>query len=239
MACYRAPGRPSWERERRLACHGNARPWRSSRPEAHRLTPRSPASSAAPGCWKRPPSPRHRRPSTPRPSRHGPRRRSISDRLGEPVPLLSEPVPGQADSGRAIRAALRHGLTAALKARDSDAVAALRTAMAAIDNAEAVPAPATNSPTTSVHFAGARGGPGSTEAARRQLSASDVRSVLRDQIAEHSRQAERYDTLGRADAAQRLRRQAGTLAPYLADDSASSRGRGALLRPYDGRPVDR
>jgi uncharacterized protein YqeY len=153
--------------------------------------------------------------------------------------LLSEPVPGQADSGRAIRAALRHGLTAALKARDSDAVAALRTAMAAIDNAEAVPAPATNSPTTSAHVAGARGGPGSTEAARRQLSASDVRSVLRDQIAEHSRQAERYDTLGRADAAQRLRRQAGTLAPYLADDSASSRGRGALLRPYDGRPVDR
>jgi uncharacterized protein len=134
--------------------------------------------------------------------------------------LPSEPVPGQTDSGRALRAALRHGLTAALKTRDSDAVAALRTAMAAIDNAEAIPAPATNSPTMSAHVAGSRGGLGSTEAVRRQLSASEVRNILRDQIAEHSREAERYDTLGQADAAERLRSQAHTLAPYLADRPA-------------------
>jgi uncharacterized protein len=122
------------------------------------------------------------------------------------------------DNGRALRAALRQGLTAALKTRDSDALAALRTAMAAIDNAEAVPVPAASPATSSVHVAGARSGPGSTEAARRELSAGELRDVLRGQIAEHSREAERYDALGRADAAERLRRQARTLATYLPAD---------------------
>jgi hypothetical protein len=44
------------------------------------------------------------------------------------------------DDAQALRAALRLGLTAAPKARDRDALAALRTAITAIDNAEAVPA---------------------------------------------------------------------------------------------------
>ena len=124
------------------------------------------------------------------------------------------------DSGQTLRAALRQGLTVALKTRDSDALAALRTAMAAIDNAEAVPAPTVNSPTTSAHVAGARSGLGSTEATRRELSASELRDILRGQIAEHSGEAERYDALGHADAAERLRRQARTLATYLADGPA-------------------
>ena len=128
--------------------------------------------------------------------------------------MPTEPVPGPADSGEALRAALRRGLTAALKKRDPDALAALRTAMAAIDNAEAVPAPA-----ASAHIAGAPGGIGSSEAARRQLSASELRAILRGQIDEHSREAERYEALGHADAAERLRRQASTLATYLADVS--------------------
>ena len=133
--------------------------------------------------------------------------------------MPAEPVPGPADSGEALRAALRRGLTAALKTRDPDALAALRIGMAAIDDAEAVPAPAASAPTTSVHIAGARGGLGSSEAARRQLSASELRAILRGQIDEHSREAERYETLGHADAAERLRRQASTLATYLADVS--------------------
>jgi hypothetical protein len=152
--------------------------------------------------------------------------------------LPSEPIPGQADGGRALHSALRRGLTTALKARDSDAIAALRVAIAAIDNAEAVPAPATNSPITSAHVAGSRGGVGSTEAVRRQLSVGELRHVLEGQIAEHSREAERYDALGHADAAERLRRQARTLAPYLADDSTASHGQGTLLPPPDDRSVD-
>jgi len=87
--------------------------------------------------------------------------------------------------------------------------------MAAIDNAEAVPGPAASAPTTSAHVAGARGGLGSTEAARRQLSASELRAILRGQIDEHSHEAERYAALGHADAAERFRRQASTLATYL------------------------
>ena len=131
--------------------------------------------------------------------------------------MSPEPVPGPAGSGEALRAALRRGLTAALKARDSDALAALRTALAAIDNAEAVPAPATSASATSAHIAGARGGLGSSEAARRQLSASELHAILRSQIDEHSREAVRYEALGHAAAAERLLRQARGLATYLAD----------------------
>jgi uncharacterized protein YqeY len=135
--------------------------------------------------------------------------------------VTSEPAPGQATAAEALRAALRHGLTTALKARDTDAMAALRTAIAAIDNAQAVPAAALNPlaalnpPAASAHVAAARRGVGSTEAARRQLSGSELRDILRDQIAEHDREADRYDALGQADAAQRLRRQARTLRAYL------------------------
>jgi hypothetical protein len=129
--------------------------------------------------------------------------------------MTPEPAPGHADAAQALRAALRQGLTAALKARDSDAVAALRTTIAAIDNAEAVPALDTSPPATSVHIAGSRSGPGSTEAARRQLSASELGDILRGEIAEHTREADRYDALGQAGAAERLRRQARTLAAYL------------------------
>ena len=119
------------------------------------------------------------------------------------------------DDAQALRAALRLGLTAALKARDRDALAALRTAIAAIDNAEAVPAPDAARPATSAHFAGAHSGLGAAEAARRELSASELRDILRGQVAEHTSEADRYDALGQADSAQRLRRQALALAPYL------------------------
>jgi hypothetical protein len=132
--------------------------------------------------------------------------------------MSPEPVPAEAGSGQGLRAALRQGLTVALKARDSVAAAALRTAMAAIDNAEAVAAPATNAPSTSAHVAGARSGPGSTEAPRRELSAGELRDILRGQVAEHAHEAEGYDALGQADAAERLRRQARTLETYLSTD---------------------
>jgi uncharacterized protein YqeY len=129
--------------------------------------------------------------------------------------VTPEPAPGRADAAQALRAALRQGLTSALKARDHDALAVLRTTIAAIDNAEAVPALGTNPSATSVHVAGSSGGLGSTEAARRQLSASELRDILRAQITEHTREADRYDALGQSDAAERLRRRARTLTAYL------------------------
>lgn len=119
------------------------------------------------------------------------------------------------DDAQALRDALRLGLTAAMKARDRDALAALRTAIAAIDNAEAVPAPDAARPTTSAHIAGARSGLGSAEAARRELSASELRDILRGQVSEHISEADRYDTLGQPESAERLRRQAHALTAYL------------------------
>jgi len=119
------------------------------------------------------------------------------------------------DDAQALRAALRLGLTTAMKSRDRDALAALRTAIAAIDNAEAVPAPEAAPPATSAHIAGARSGLGAAEAARRELSASELQDIVRGQISEHTLEADRYDALGQVDSAERLRRQAHALAPYL------------------------
>ncbi len=131
--------------------------------------------------------------------------------------MTPEPAPGPADDAQALRAALRAGLVTALKARDTDAVTALRTAIAAIDNAQAVPAPApAPAPAAaSAHIAGARSGAGSTEAARRQLGSGELRDILHGQVTEHAREADRYAVLGQAEAAERLRRQARTLASYL------------------------
>lgn len=116
-----------------------------------------------------------------------------------------------------LRGRLRAGLTAAMKARDKDAVAALRTALAAIDNAEAVPpVPTVAGPAaTSESIAGAAVGLRSTEVTRRELTPDDLQVVLRAQIDERHTEAATYDGLGRADDAERLRREAAVLETYL------------------------
>ena len=124
----------------------------------------------------------------------------------------------QARREQALRAALRHGLTTALKARDTEALAALRTAVAAIDNAEAIATTDTHRPVTSADIAGASSGVGSTEAVRRSLSSGELRGLVRGQITEYAREADRYDALGQPDAAQRLRRRARILAAHLAPE---------------------
>ena len=125
------------------------------------------------------------------------------------------PEPGHDAGPRALRDALRRDLASAMKAREPDAVSALRTAIAAIDNAEAVPAPDESTATTSGHIAGARAGLGAAEAARRNLSAGQQQAILRDQIAGYATDADRYEALGQQDAANRLRAQARLLMAYL------------------------
>jgi uncharacterized protein YqeY len=102
-----------------------------------------------------------------------------------------------------------------MKAREPDAVAALRTAIAAIDNAEAVPAPEARQTATSSHIAGARPGLGAAEAARLDLSDREQQAILREQITGYTTEAERYETLGQPDAANRLRTRASVLSAYL------------------------
>ncbi|MDT3440654.1 MULTISPECIES: hypothetical protein [unclassified Pseudofrankia] len=120
-----------------------------------------------------------------------------------------------AHDGRLMRAALREDLVTAMKARNRDAVTALRTAIAAIDNAEAVDAPGHGQPWAGEHVAGARAGVGATEAERRDLTAGIVIAILRAQVGERITEAERYEAHGQTDAADRLRREAKTLMKYV------------------------
>lgn len=122
---------------------------------------------------------------------------------------------GYPSAAEALRATLRRDLTAAMKARQPDEVAALRTAIAAIDNAEAVTGPTAAPAATSAHIAGAREGLGAAEAARRQLTADELRELLRAQLAEYTREADRYVAHGQAASAERLRHQASLLSRYL------------------------
>jgi hypothetical protein len=110
---------------------------------------------------------------------------------------------------------MRADLRAAMKARRREDVSALRTALAALDNAEGVAPVDTPATETSEHVAGARAGVGSAEVARRVLSADDVRALLREQIEERRTEAGRYDTGGHGEAADRLRREADVLDTYL------------------------
>ncbi|SFE84302.1 hypothetical protein [Blastococcus tunisiensis] len=119
------------------------------------------------------------------------------------------------DGAQGLRAALRTDLVGAMRARRPEVVATLRGAIAAIDNAEAVEVPSRVADAGSGPVAGARTGVGSTEAARRTLSADDVRAVLRAQIAECAVAADRCDAHRQPEAAARLRREAEVLRGYL------------------------
>jgi uncharacterized protein YqeY len=112
---------------------------------------------------------------------------------------------------------LRRDLTAALKARDSVTVAALRSALAAVDNAGAVELPASRVVGATEHVAGTTAGVGSTDAARRELSEHDVRAILRSQVEEHRLAADQYARVGQHDVAERRRTEAAVLAAYLVD----------------------
>lgn len=118
------------------------------------------------------------------------------------------------DSAQALRSQLRADLLDAMKTKRAQAVAALRTTIAAIDNAEAVEAP-DRVTDGSEHVAGARAGVGSTEATRQALSLEDVRAIVQAEVSERLTEAERYDEHGHQDLAEQLRQQADVLAVYL------------------------
>jgi uncharacterized protein len=105
------------------------------------------------------------------------------------------------NSAAVVKSAMRRDLSAALKERRADAVTALRTAIAVLDNAEAVDASAVPTDVT--------------EVARRDLSPADVRAILTGHLDESLAEAQRYEQLGRHDAAQRLRRDAEIVRAYV------------------------
>jgi uncharacterized protein YqeY len=113
-----------------------------------------------------------------------------------------------------MRTDLRRDLTAALKARDRVAIAALRSALAAIDNAEAVPVDQSVHSTESEHVAGAVG-LGGAEVQRRQLTDTDLQAIVQNEVRERSVAARAYENADRHDLAERLRAEAEVLSRHL------------------------
>ncbi len=115
---------------------------------------------------------------------------------------------------------LRAALPVAMRARDAAAVSALRGAIAAVGNAEAVDAAehahvASMSTATSEHVAGADVGLGAADVARRELSEDDVRLVVRQEVDARISDAALLERHGQADRAQRLRDEAAVLHDLL------------------------
>jgi uncharacterized protein len=106
---------------------------------------------------------------------------------------------------------LRRALTAALKSRDAVAVSALRSALAAIENAGAVD-PVQAPPPGTGPIAGAVDGLGAAEVERRPV---DARAVVAAEVEQRRAAAREYAELGRPDHADRLRAEADVLAAHL------------------------
>ena len=116
-----------------------------------------------------------------------------------------------------LQARMRAALGEALDSRDRVAVAALRSALSAIANAEAVrPARPGRTRPSSEHIAGAVAGLGAGEAARRELSDADITAIVAAEITERLTAANDYDRLDRPDRSARLRREATFLSDLLA-----------------------
>ena len=110
---------------------------------------------------------------------------------------------------------LRHDVRAALKARRRDEATALRILIGSIDNAESVDDRArSSSAEASEHVAGSTAGVGAGDVHRRRLSESDLRNIIVNEVSELREQAERFEAVGRADAAARILSEAQFLTRY-------------------------
>jgi len=138
------------------------------------------------------------------------------------------------DPDEDLRGRLRRALPAAMKARDAPAVTALRSALAAIDNAEAVDnpdraevaeaPPGAEAPPAGARppageeapaFAGTVPGVGAAEAERRRLTPAQAAEIVRAEVADRQAAADAYDRAGQAERADRLRTEARILGSYL------------------------
>lgn len=111
-----------------------------------------------------------------------------------------------------VRAVLRGAITRAMKQRDREAAGVYRTALAAIDNAEAVP-PGTHATAGAIEESPV--GVGRADATRRMLTDAEMAEVVRGEAQERVAAAESLDGAN-PDAADRLRREARLLLDLLA-----------------------
>jgi uncharacterized protein len=118
-------------------------------------------------------------------------------------------------ASEAIRDRLHQALRDALRARDKIAASALRSALAALDNAGAVPPGQARAAASGPHFAGAVAGLGAAEVPRRGLAAGEAEQIVRAEIAEREAAAAGYEGAGHDEQARRLRQEAGVLTSVL------------------------
>ena len=109
---------------------------------------------------------------------------------------------------------MRAALSAAIKDRDRIAVNAIRSALAAIDNAGAVDASLAPPAEPGTIAGGVRGLAGG-EVPRRRITDCDIREIVQNVIAERQAAAAQYDELQRNGDADRLRAEGSVLARFL------------------------
>jgi hypothetical protein len=97
-----------------------------------------------------------------------------------------------------LRTTLRRRLIEALRDRDRTLASALRSTLAALDNAEAVAAPATAGE-VSRHVAGAAAGIGAAEASRRALPPGQEQALVAVEVADLRAGAAHLAAAGRQD----------------------------------------
>jgi uncharacterized protein YqeY len=121
-----------------------------------------------------------------------------------------------------MRGRLGLALRAAMRSRDQAATAALRSALAAIANAEAIdpdarPASTRGGPPvgTSEHLAGAAAGLGAGEAPRKVITEADAAAIVRAEIADRQLAASQYELGGHEARAERLRAEIEVLSAVL------------------------
>lgn len=114
------------------------------------------------------------------------------------------------------RTDLRAALTAAMKRRDSVTTSAARSALAAIDNAEA-PDVASAPAVEHGAIAGGVAGLGRGEVSRRQLSADELVAIVSREVSDRRAAATHYRDVGMADRADTLDAEAEVLDAWLDD----------------------
>jgi hypothetical protein len=114
-----------------------------------------------------------------------------------------------------LRTHLRRQLSTAVREQDRPAVSALRSALAALDNAEAVQPSEGFQPEVSQHVAGGVAGLGAAEVERRMLDVVSQRAIVRAEIESRLTAATTYEQHGQSARAAELRLGADVLLAVL------------------------
>lgn len=107
-----------------------------------------------------------------------------------------------------LREQMKADLRSAMKARATENVVTLRSVLAAIDNAEAVPVEPTSSSAAPVIGK-------SNDVPRKVLSQEDIQQIVQHEVTERQQASQTYAQLGQTAEAERLHRAALLLAAYI------------------------